>query len=325
MRPIQVVVGPLGATSATNIAASQTLAAAGWLTLNGGLGTSNATSVAASQSLASATTVTLNGSTKAVNASGLTIAYVGATSTGILPTRIFITSAGNDSSTTFTIIGTDINGGAITEVLTGSNAGTAASANAYVTIISITSSAATASTITVGTVGYATIPVPSIITITTASTIAFTIYGTDWAGSAISETVTNSGSSVSSIMSYATVTGIYAAAAATSVTVGRTQTGYSPWIKLDDWSVGQLAIQCTVTGTVSYSVQVSNDDPNSPTYAIAPSKMTWDSTVVPSGLVTATGTKTGLLASTFSWIRCYNASGSGTVTMTVTQAGAVDY
>tara|TARA_R110000796_G_scaffold29169_4_gene79113 strand:- start:477 stop:1091 length:615 start_codon:yes stop_codon:yes gene_type:complete len=51
---------------------------------------------------------------------------------------VTILSAGNDSSKSFTVVGTDVNGSAQTESITGANAGTATGAEFFKTIASIT-------------------------------------------------------------------------------------------------------------------------------------------------------------------------------------------
>ncbi len=118
-----VVTATLAAASANNICLSQSIAAAGNLVLNG-------------------TNVTAG------------IATLDA------QRRILITSAGNDSGITFTIYGTT--GGATgtiqQEVVTGSNASTAASKLDFYTVTRIATSAATASTVTVGTNGVGASP-----------------------------------------------------------------------------------------------------------------------------------------------------------------------
>jgi len=52
--------------------------------------------------------------------------------------QITLLSAGNDSSKTFTVVGTDVNGDALSETVTGANAGTATSTGYFATISSIT-------------------------------------------------------------------------------------------------------------------------------------------------------------------------------------------
>ncbi len=72
------------------------------------------------------------------------------------PRRVIVTSAGDDTNKTFTFTGTDWNGNAISEVLTGANAGAAQTAYDYATVDLIVLSAATASTgIIIGTNGVA--------------------------------------------------------------------------------------------------------------------------------------------------------------------------
>ena len=98
------------------------------------------TGLCASQSLASAGNLTLNGS---LVSSGV----------GIMDAarRVGITSAGNDSSVVWTITGTDRNGNTLTENLNGGNAVLVQSVNDFLTVTSIYGSAATASTVTAGT------------------------------------------------------------------------------------------------------------------------------------------------------------------------------
>ena len=119
MRPIATQVGPLTALSANGIALSQSLAGAGALTLNGAYAT-------------------------------------GGVATLPQPRRAGITSAGNDTGITWTIVGTDRTGNPISETLAGAGIGlTAQSVLDYLTVTSITSSGATASTVTAGTTGVA--------------------------------------------------------------------------------------------------------------------------------------------------------------------------
>lgn len=64
--------------------------------------------------------------------------------------RVLITSGGDDSATTFTVIGTDDRGNRVISVVTGTNTGTVATPNDFKTVTSITPSKATTAT-TVGT------------------------------------------------------------------------------------------------------------------------------------------------------------------------------
>jgi hypothetical protein len=214
MRPITVTVGPLVAASANNIALTQTPASA----------------------------VTLNGS--------LVVAGVAILDT---PRRVLITTTGNESSKTFTIVGTNWSGSSISEVMTGPNATTGASVLDYATVTSITISATAANALTVGTNGVAA----------------------------------------------------------------------SPWVNLDPWSNSYIAIQCTVSGTVNYTVQQTLDDPNSPTSPVAVASMTWVSSSDPA-VVAATTTQQTNYAFTPIWSRVLLNSGTGTVTAKYVQSGVVN-
>jgi hypothetical protein len=317
-----VKVGPLAATSTTAVAASQSPAAASQLVLNGTLGTAVANNIALSQTITGAVAVTINGSTST------TLRQTGATGAFLTsPQYIYVTSAGNDSGITFKVVGLDNNGASVTETITGSNAGVAVSANQYRSIISITTSGSTAAAITVGSYGAATMDTPRQVLITTASAISFTITGTDWAGAAISETVTNSGASVASVLSYATVTSISASAAGTSITVGTNGVAYSPWWKTDSFALPYVSIQCTVTGTVNYTIQMSNDDPTAVnTGAATPATMTWLSNLSPINGATASAQAT--MSPIFIWYRVLlNSETAATsyVTTTFEQFGSVTY
>ena len=311
MRPIVVQVGPLAASGATKLALSQSPAASGWLALNGALGSFSANGIAQSQTITGAASVNLNGAnSQTIPQTGTTGAVVG----GVGYERIYITSAGNDSGVTFTVNGLDNHGAGVSETITGANTGIAVSANLYYAVTSIKTSGSTASTITVGYFGPATMDTPRQVLITTASAISFTIYGTDWAGSPISETVTNSGASVASVLSYATVTAVSNSASGTSITVGTNGVADSPWVQFDVWALGETSVQANVFGTVNYTLFLSNDDPNSSTNSVLPSAMTWSS--VGSPFVGASATAQATLAAPFKWAK---------VTLNSETAGAGNY
>ncbi len=67
------------------------------------------------------------------------------------PRRILITSSGDSSGMTFTVNGTDRNGKALTEVVTGPNATTGATTRDFATVTSVVASAAATGNIKVGT------------------------------------------------------------------------------------------------------------------------------------------------------------------------------
>jgi len=289
-RPITVQVGPLAAASATKAALSQTAVASQYLVLNGAAGTFTANNICLSQSPAGAGLLTLNGSLASTRqpigfngsaAAGATIAYLD------VPSRIYFTSAGNDSGVTLTIVGTLQSattfgpGIGQSEVVTGANASTVSSSNVYSQILSITISGASAGTVTVGTYGPATFDTARQVIITSGGNdtgITFAITGTDWAGNAIGETPTGAnGAAATSVLSYRSITSIKSSAAvATTVTVGTNGVASSPWAVFDELaSFGPVSIQCTVSGTANGSVQQTLQDPNSTSNPIAPALMAW--------------------------------------------------
>lgn len=99
--------------------------------------------LAEAQAVAGAAALTLDG-----------VLISGGIYTGDYARQIGILSAADDSLITFTIVGTDANGKAISEAVTGSAAapGTAESALYFLTVTSITSSGAAAGNVSAGTV-----------------------------------------------------------------------------------------------------------------------------------------------------------------------------
>lgn len=116
--PVIVTVGPLAAGVADNIAQSQALAAAGNLTLNGAL-------------------------------------VSGGVATMDVQRRVIITSGGNDTGITFTIYGTNNDGNAFQEIVTGASGAAAQSTCDFKTVTRVAASGAVATTVEVGTNGVA--------------------------------------------------------------------------------------------------------------------------------------------------------------------------
>lgn len=113
----------------------------------------------------------------------------------------------------------------------------------------------------------ATLPVSGLVTITSAgndSGVTFTIYGTNNSGAHTSETVTgaNAGTATSTL-SFKTVTRVATSGAtAGAVEVGTAQSGQTDWIPLDIYTPNQVTnISVTVSGTINYTVQYTNEDP----------------------------------------------------------------
>jgi hypothetical protein len=174
--------------------------------------------------------------------------------------------------------------------------------------------------------GVATLPSPQRILITTTDTThTFTITGATASGSVLSEVVTSNGTSVQSALDYATVTSIVISGAATgAVTVGTNGVASTPWVRFDDFAPAPVSIQCTVSGTVNYTIQQTLDDPNSATNPVVPSAVTWVATSDTAG-VGATGSIQSNYAYVPIFARVLLNSGSGSVTATFLQAGAVPY
>lgn len=334
MQPRVCQVGPLAAATATKIGLAQTPIAAGALALNGAAGTATANNICASQSGTTATPLIINGALAQKRYVAPTSGVVGAT-LAVLPLvqPIYITSAGDDSGITFAVVGMDVNNATLTETITGTNTSVVASVNSYKAIRSITPSGNTALTVTVGAMGFATLDTARQVIFTSAGTdtgITITISGTDWAGTPIGETLAggSSGTPVATVLDYLTVQNVkVSGATASTISVGTNGIAGSPWVKLDAWAPGPVAGQCVVSGTANYSVETTNDDPNSYGNPVIRSAVTWDTTLVPSSVVAASATQSFALAVSPTLVRVLlnSETGSGSVRMTLVQDGAVPY
>ena len=107
-----------------------------------------------------------NFSVETVNATGISVAATVATDqalviggalassgsvTNTVAQKVTISSAGDDSGISFTVVGTDSGGNALTEIVMGANAGTAMSSSLFLTIASITSVGTAAGNVSAGT------------------------------------------------------------------------------------------------------------------------------------------------------------------------------
>jgi hypothetical protein len=173
--------------------------------------------------------------------------------------------------------------------------------------------------------GVATLDNPRRVLITTADTThLFTVTGTTPTGSVISEVVGPITTSAYTAQDFATITSVTINGAATAaVTVGTNGVGSTPWVRTDEWADAALSIQCDVVGTVNYTVQASNDDPNDPTNPVLPSAMTWISTNDPNGVAATVAILTNYLFAP-QYVRALLNSGTGSVSMTVTQYNVVN-
>lgn len=338
-RAIVVQAGPLASSAANKVALIQKAAVSGtnYIVLNGGAGSFTANSICASQTPSGPGPLTINGTlatTDPVAGAGGTAAAGSATVRFPTPVRIYITGGSDESGKTFRVVGTVQSpttfgpGIVVSEVITGPNASTASSVNAYSTIISITASAATAGAITVGHYGTATLDTARRVLFTDGgndSGITATITGGDWAGDTISETVTlTSGSTVATVLDYLTITSITTSGAvATTLTVGTNGVAGSQWARLDEYAaMGSTSIQVDGSGTVNWTVQQTLNDPTGTANIVAPANIHWvnhpDSSLV--GSTTTSGVQGNYAyPPKFARILLNSETGSGYVTMTIMQ------
>lgn len=94
---------------------------------------------------------------------------------------------------------------------------------------------------------------------------------------------------------------------------------YSSWLRFDDFAPSNISIQCTVSGTVNYTVQSTLDDPNDPINPVATGSVTWvDSS--DTAVVGATTTQQSNFLFAPKFVRIKLNSGSGSVTATFLQS-----
>ena len=113
----------------------------------GAVAATDADGISTTASISGAAALTING---ALTSGG---SYTSGDNIGQLVT---ILSAGDDSGITFTVVGTDAVGDALTEVVTGADTSTATSSGYFNTVASITTSAATAGNVSAGVTGTGT-------------------------------------------------------------------------------------------------------------------------------------------------------------------------
>lgn len=267
MQAKTVSVGPVTAAVANQVAASQT-PYAGQIVLNGAGATFSINNVAASQDPAAA--------------GDLSLAATAGSFGG--PRYVYITSAADDTAFTFTIYGYGANGGTLIETITGANAKARVSTKQFIGVTRVAVSG-NAGSVQVGSFASATFTGSTArqVTITPAgdeSANTFVVTGADLSGNVISESVAGKNASASTTTGYfATVTSVTIAnAAAAALTVGMTNTAASPWVRFDDFAPSNISVQCSVSGSATYTLQSSLDDPNDPFSPVAASAMTWVNT-----------------------------------------------
>lgn len=199
----------------------------------------------------------------------------------------------------------------------------AASANAIVTTVTPTAGLA----LTLTTSPYV-MDTPRRVLVTygaEGSPRTLTLAGTGLTGQTQIETITvpTTGTTVSSVLDYLSVTSIVSGSAFTNaITVGTSGVAGSAWVHMDSWASASISAQCTVSGTANYTVQTTLDSPNSTTAPTALASMTW---VNWSDLafVAAATTLQSVVNFVPTFVRVVLNSGSGAVTMKIHQIGSI--
>ena len=150
------------------------------------------------------------------------------------------------------------------------------------------------------------------------STVIFTVYGTDWAGNTITDTVTGiSNTTVSTTLDFLTVTRIAASAAVgTNVEFGTTGVGASQPVVVDQYlDPFNVSLFIDVTGTVDVTVQYTGDDD----VLTSSGPFVWFNHT---DLTAKSADSVGTIISPVRAVRLLTNSGTGSAELTVLQAGA---
>jgi hypothetical protein len=168
------------------------------------------------------------------------------------------------------------------------------------------------------------VPREVLITNTEAAGNSFTVYGTNEDGQPIQETLATNGGNLTTALNFATVNQVtIAAPALANVSVGTTSQAESRWVNFDPWAYGNVSYQVDVQGVANYTVQITNDDPMSPTNPVPPDLVTW----LPdpnAGMVGASTPQFAVWQFIPLWARVLLNSGAGAVTATFVQTGVVN-
>ncbi len=149
------------------------------------------------------------------------------------------------------------------------------------------------------------------------STVIFTVYGTDWAGNSITDTVTGiSNTTVSTTLDFLTVTRIAASATVgTNVEFGTTGVGASQPLVLDQYiDPFDVSLFIDVTGTISVTLQYTGDSD----VLTSSGPFTWFDH---SDLTAVVADDVGTIISPVRAVRLLTNSGTGSAELTVLQAG----
>lgn len=109
-----------------------------------------------------------------------------------------------------------------------------------------------------------------------------------------------------------------------TTTDATSETTYSRKVRMDSFANAQTSVQVTVTGTATYTVETSMDDPNDPFSPVAEGSMTWVN-ATDSAIVAKTASAQGNLSTTPTFIRIKQTAGNGSTRMTLAQFGNAPY
>jgi hypothetical protein len=154
----------------------------------------------------------------------------------------------------------------------------------------------------------------------------FTIVGTDASGMPQTELLAGVVSGTAqSALDFKTVTSItISSAAAAALTFGTNGVASSRWMRMDDYAMASIGLQCVTSGTVNYTVQQTFQDPDSPTDPVAPYLVYWSNSA-DSAAVGATGPIVSSFSTAPLWAKVTLNSGSGTVTTNMVQYSDANY
>lgn len=98
----------------------------------------------------------------------------------------------------------------------------------------------------------------------------------------------------------------------------------SSWVFLDAYAFAPVTVQVNVTGSATYTVYSTLDDPNDPTNPVAANAMTW----IPSStaaLVNANSSQQGYFTAVPKYVKIVQTAGNGSCAATVLQPANVPF
>lgn len=313
MRPVTVSVGPLAASSPTNIRTAST-GTAGALVLNGTLVSGGVAKLDTPRQILFTTvaseaghTLALTGTDRNGNVQSETVTLPGVVTQNALATS---TTGGTLAAATYFY--------KVTAILPG---GETLASNERSIVTTGTTSSNTVSWVAMpGALGYNVYRGTSTggenlyYGVSGGSTTSFLDTGT----AGISATPPAS-ALTNSVLSYATLSSVVLNANSTgNISIGTNSVAESMWVRLDEWAHPAVGLQIDVNGTVNYTVYSTLDDPNSPTNPVAPGSVTWVQSSDSNVVAASTPQQSNFMfAPTF--VKVVLLSGSGSVTMTVVQ------